>query len=145
VREYTEQHYLPAASAYRKRAADGGVIARRVVDWQAAVEAAWAGLRFGELKVETQGGHHAFAVELHLQGLAPQAVRVELYAEPLPDGGGGTVEMGCARPVADASGACLYGARVPAVRAVGDYTVRVIPHFDGAAVPLESARILWQR
>ena len=28
---------------------------------------------------------------------------------------------------------------------VADYTARVIPHCDGVAVPLEDARILWQR
>ena len=26
-----------------------------------------------------------------------------------------------------------------------DYTVRVIPHYDGVAVPLEVGTILWQR
>ena len=34
VREYTEQHYLPAAAAYRERAADKGAIGRQMVDWQ---------------------------------------------------------------------------------------------------------------
>jgi starch phosphorylase len=145
VREYTEQHYLPAAAAYRARAADRGALAREICDWHLATEAGWAGLAFGPLQVETQAGHHAFAVELHLNGLDPAAVRVELYAEPLVAGGSGAVEMTGARPAAGATGGHHYGARVPAVRAIADYTVRAIPQHAGAAVPLESARILWQR
>ena len=38
VREYTEQHYLPAAAAYRERAADKGAVGREVVEWQQAVD-----------------------------------------------------------------------------------------------------------
>jgi starch phosphorylase len=34
---------------------------------------------------------------------------------------------------------------VSADRPPGDYTARMIPHRDGVAVPLEDARILWQR
>ena len=34
VREYTEQHYLPAAAAYRERAADNGAVGSQVVNWQ---------------------------------------------------------------------------------------------------------------
>ena len=33
VREYTEQHYLPAAAAYRKRAADKGAMGAQMVNW----------------------------------------------------------------------------------------------------------------
>jgi glycogen phosphorylase len=39
----------------------------------------------------------------------------------------------------------VYGARVSAALAVSDYTARVIPYHTGIAVPLEYARILWQR
>jgi starch phosphorylase len=34
---------------------------------------------------------------------------------------------------------------VSAARPSADYTARVIPHYDGVAIPLEDARILWQR
>ena len=53
VREYTEQHYLPAAAAYRARAADKSAVGRQVVGWQDALEQKWAMLHFGEVKVET--------------------------------------------------------------------------------------------
>ena len=53
VREYTEQHYLPAASAYLERAADKGEIGVEMVDWRHELEQKWAALRFGEVKIET--------------------------------------------------------------------------------------------
>ena len=58
VREYTEQHYLPAAAAYRERAANNGAIGRQVVDWQHAVDQKWGSVRFGDLRVETDADHH---------------------------------------------------------------------------------------
>ena len=56
VREYTEQHYIPAAAAFRERAADKGAVGRQVVDWQQALKQRWARLRFGEVKVESDRG-----------------------------------------------------------------------------------------
>src|ERR1041384_2737991 len=34
VREYTEQHYLPAAACYRERAANKGAVGKAVVNWE---------------------------------------------------------------------------------------------------------------
>jgi starch phosphorylase len=47
--------------------------------------------------------------------------------------------------LAGALGGYVYSAAVSAARPPADYTARVIPHCDGVAVPLENARILWQR
>jgi glycogen phosphorylase len=46
---------------------------------------------------------------------------------------------------AAASGSYVYRVAVPAARPAADYTARVIPHCDKVAIPLEDARILWQR
>ena len=40
VREYTEQHYLPAAAAYRARATDKGARGKQVADWRRAIDKA---------------------------------------------------------------------------------------------------------
>jgi starch phosphorylase len=145
VREYAEQHYLPAAAAYRERAANKGAGGREVVDWQHAVDAKWSSLRFGELRVETNADHHVFDVEVFPNGLDPSAARVEIYADGINGGAPVRVEMTCARPVPDVSGRCVYRATVDNTRPARDYTARVIPQRSGMAVPLESARILWQR
>ena len=87
VREYTEQHYLPAAAAYHARIADKGAIGRQIIDWRYVLEQEWGGLRFGEIKFETRGGKHVFEVQVYLNDLDQDAVRVELYADSINDGG----------------------------------------------------------
>jgi starch phosphorylase len=145
VREYTEQHYLAGAAAYRERAAGKGAVGRQIVDWQYAVDANWGSLRFDGSQVETGADHHVFEVELFLNELDPTALRVELYAVGIDGGDPVRVKMERAQPLPDASGRSLYRATVPATRPANDYTARVMPHRSGVAVPLESARILWQR
>ncbi len=144
VREYTEQRYLPAAAAYRQRAADKGAPGRQLVDWQHSLEQKWATLHFGEVKIETKGKQHMFEVQVYLMDLDPKAVRVELYADGMNDDAPARQEMKRDRQLAGVSGGYVYSAAVPAARAANDYTARVIPYCPGVAVPQEAAYILWQ-
>ena len=145
VREYTEQHYLPAAAGYRLRSADNGALGRQMINWQHRLEQKWATLHFGEVKVETRGEQHVFEVQVFLNDLDPKAVRVELYADSVLGSAPVRQEMKCVRPMAGASGGTVYSTAVSATRPLSDYTARLIPHYDGVAIPLEDARILWQR
>jgi starch phosphorylase len=145
VREYTEKHYLPAASAYRERAADKGAVGLRVVKWQHTLDEKWATLHFGEVKVETRGEQHVFEVQVCLNDLDPKTVRVELYADGVMGSAPERQEMKRVRQRTGASGDYVYGAAVSAARPATDYTARVIPHCSGVAVPLEADPILWQR
>ena len=145
VREYTEQHYLPAAAAYHLRMANKVAVGRQMVDWQHSLEQKWATLHFGEVKVETHGERRMVEVQVCLNDLDPTAVRVELYADAVMDGGPVRQEMKRVRQLAGASGGYVYSAAVSAARPAADYTARVIPHCDGVAIPLEDARILWHR
>jgi starch phosphorylase len=142
VRQYTEQHYLPAAAAYQARAADKGAGGQQILDWRHALEQKWSGLRFGDVQVETRNGQHVFEVQVYLGELDPNSVRVEMYADgdtPVRQ------EMQRARQLSGAASGYVYRATVPATRSPSDYTARVIPRHDGVAVPLEAAPILWQR
>jgi starch phosphorylase len=145
VREYTEQHYFPASAAYRERAANKGAAGRELADWRRALDEKWSALRFGDVKVETRGGQHVFAAQLFFGDLDPRSVRVELYASGVNGGDPVCEEMKCEQPQPDAPGARVYQVAVAATRPASDYTPRAIPQRAGAAIPLESARILWQR
>jgi starch phosphorylase len=145
VREYTEQHYLPAASAYRERAADQGALGVQLVNWRYALEQQWSALRFGETRVEIDGSQHVFEVQVYLDDLEPEAVRVELYANGADGSAPVRVEMQRVRQLVGAANGYAYRATVPAVRPATDFTARLIPHHAGVAVPLEAAHILWQR
>ncbi len=145
VREYTEEHYLPAATAFRERAANKGAVGRQLVDWRQAVDRKWNSLRFGVLRVEISADHRAFEIEIFLNDLDPSGLRVELYADGIDGGDPVREEMKCVGSLPGGSRRCVYRATVPATRPASDYTARVIPQRAGVAIPLESARILWQR
>ena len=146
VREYTGQHYVPAAAAYRARAAADGALGRQITTWRHTVEQQWAGLRFGAVKVETDSTRHAFDVQVFVGDLDPDFVRVDLYADGVDGGSALQQEMTRVRPiVGGADRGYQYRAQVPATRPATDYTPRVIPHHAGVAVPLECVGIMWQR
>jgi starch phosphorylase len=142
VREYTEQHYLPAAASYRERAANKGAVGKQVVDWRHSLEQKWSALHFGEMKLETRGEQHVLEIEVSLNDLDPQAVKVELYADGVMGSAPVRQEM---KRIRGASGSYVYSTAVSAGRPPADYTARVIPQHDGVAVPLEVGPILWQR
>ncbi len=146
VREYTEQHYLPCATAYRARAADSGALGESIVGWSRGLKERWSALHFGEVKIRTAAGHHVIEAEVQLEGLDPKSVRVELYADGKNGSSPTRQEMTCLQP-ADANGprGTVYRASVPATRLATDYTPRVLPRFPGVSVPLELPAILWQR
>jgi len=144
VCEYTERRYLPAAAAYLERRIDKGRAGADIVDWRHALDGKWSALRFGESRLETVGERHVFEVQVDLGDLDPDAVRVELYAEGVGGAASQRVEMERVRQTG-ATPVHAYRARVPATRPATDYTARLMPHRDGVAVPLEDARILWQR
>jgi starch phosphorylase len=102
-------------------------------------------VHFGDLYVETSQGQHVFQVQVYLDELAPDAVRVELYADSLDGDASVRQAMMPGEPLVGAAHGYLYSARVPATRPVGDSTPRVVPYHPAAAVPLEAAQILWQR
>lgn len=145
VREYTEKHYLPAASAYLSRVAGDSSLGGRIVQWRQDLARRWDGVAFGEMRFATRGDEHVFEAEVRLDGLDPGSVRVELYAEGLPGGGPVLREMRRVGASPGATGPHLYSAAVSAARPAADYTARVVPRCDGVAVPLEEPRILWQR
>jgi glycogen phosphorylase len=145
VTEYTEQRYLPAAAAYRSRAADKGATGRRIVDWQHDLKSKWAALRFGEMNVETRDEQHRFEVKVYLNDLDPNAVQVELYADGIDGGIPVRQSMNRIHQLDDAPVGSTYRVTVSSARPSTDYTARILPYFVNVMVPLEEVRILWQR
>lgn len=145
VREYTERYYLPAATAYRARAARGGEIGRDIVDWCRGLDQAWETLSFGRIRTETLGEEHVFRVEVYCGDLGADDVRVELYADARGEDSPVCVQMTRAAGLTASDGYSIYSAAVGATRAPIDFTVRVLPERAGVAIPLEASHILWQR
>jgi starch phosphorylase len=145
IREYTENHYLPAASDYRERAADDSKLGTSLLLWRQDIARHWKIVRFGKLEVETQAGQYVFLVRVFLGDLSPQQIKVELYADPVEKGTSAFVAMTASKTSVDSAGTIVYSAQVPASRSASDYTPRIRPFHPDAAVPLEVSQILWQR
>jgi starch phosphorylase len=145
VQEYTKKYYLPAAKAYRRRAADKGTVGAQVMNWRRALQQNWSKVRFGSVNVRTDGRQHVFEAQVYLGGLDPHSVIVELYADGRDGGGPMRQKMKGGSQRASLSDGYVYRAEVPATRPATDYTPRIIPHHPEVTVPLEAGHILWQR
>jgi glycogen phosphorylase len=145
VCEYTEKHYLPAAVSYLQRAENKGAMGVEIVNWKHELAQKWNGLRFGEVKVETVGDRHVYEAQVYLDGLNAESVRVELYANGVSGGNAEKIEMQRLHELVGATNGYAYHIEISASRPASDYTLRIIPHREGVAVPLEVPAILWQR
>jgi starch phosphorylase len=143
VRQYTDEHYLSAAAAFRQRAQNRGSAGADLVAWQAELAKHWSALRFGSATVEKQGEQYLFRVQVFLDDIDPDAVSVELYAEAQKDGDAITQAMNRGERLVGATNAFSYTASVATSRPAADYTPRLVPQRAGAFVPLEAPFILW--
>jgi starch phosphorylase len=145
IREYTESHYLPAASGYRDRATSDGALGLSLLHWQQDLDRHWSTVRFVKVQINTQDGQHCFQVDITPGSLTPDHLRVELYLDAA-DGESACFEvMSASGPCVDTPSAFTYSAQVSAMRPASDYTARIVPHHLNAFVPLEACQIVWQR
>jgi starch phosphorylase len=160
MEDYLERYYLPGVKAYRERAAADATGAPAgaagIEAWRARLDEHWAGIGFGEFTIEANAGPdgpagpvHSFRLEVSLGSMPPDAVRVELYAEALHDGGPErhlfTADPQKPAKKPGSTGSRIYRAVAPATRPAADYTPRVVPEHAYARVPLEAGHILWYR
>jgi starch phosphorylase len=85
-----------------------------------------------------------FEVAVWLNGIDPQALRVELYADGAQGAPPVREPLWRERDSPDGVGS-VYAGSVPASRPASDYTPRLMPLAEGIAVPLEESLIKWQR
>ncbi len=145
VRQYTDQYYLPLYRMLTQRHHNDQKVARELLAWRRHLVEHWHTVHFGNLEVDTNGNVHHFSIPVYLGAIAPEAVRVELYAEPLvPDESPWRSAMKPQHPLLGAIGGFLYVGETPASRPPEHYSVRILPYHPEAVVPLELNRILWQ-
>lgn len=145
VREYTEQHYLPAAKAYLERSADKVKIGKQVTDLLHTLEQKWDSIHFGEIKIETIEKQHKIEVQIYFNNINPDTIQVQLFADGIKGETPFIQQMTCSKKNKAKDGGYTYNASIPSTRPASDYTPRVIPNFPGVSVPLETNLILWQR
>ncbi len=78
VRQYTEEQYIPAATAYARRACADSDLSTAFLTWQEEIARHWNDVHFGAVTVIEQDGELMFEAEVDLGGLDPGSVCVEL-------------------------------------------------------------------
>jgi len=144
IREYTENHYIPAAAGYSERAARDSTVGKDLLQWQQKITQNWNSAHFGSMGVETHDGLHYFWVQVFLGALSSDDTRVELYSNSIPGVLSVLEPMSPCKDCSAAMGFRTYFAQVSATRPASDYTPCIIPHHASASVPLEASQILWQ-
>ena len=113
--------------------------------WHAQISTQWHRMYFGNVTAETGAEGHQFHVQVYLDGMPPEAIAVELYAEA-----SGSFER-VRQPlqqVAQLEGmnsGFLYAGTVPTARPAQHYTARIVPAHRAASIPLEASLITWHK
>ena len=133
---------MPLADAYQRRIAG---VASELEDWCQQLTQHWQHIHFGSVtSSQTESGTY-FEVQVYLDELPPEAVCVELYADPTENGEPFCQSLERGLLLTGAANAYVYQGTVPSARSASDYTPRIIPAHDDAIVPLETNYILWYR
>lgn len=145
VREYTEQHYLPAAIAYLTRAANKSAKGKQIVSQSKNLLQHWKSLSFGEMKLETNENQHEVTVQVYFNYLNYNNVCIELYANVFSTNEPQIINMKRGNLIQGTENAFYYNATFLSERFGTDYTIRAKPCIAGINVPLELPLILWQK
>lgn len=141
--EYAERFYVDAAAAFHRRADRECALAKSLSAWEANFATHWGDVHIATHKAVAKGATCEFLVEVNLGALAPEDVRVELFADPL---GGEPLRreaMQEARGAPSSTGRYVYTATVETTRPSHDFTPRVVPFHAEALVPNEIPFIAW--
>ena len=144
VREYTEQHYIPSATAYLKRSANKGIKGKQIIDLLHTLEHKWNSIHFGDVKFETINKQHKFEIQVYFNTLDTDTIDVQLFANGMNGEAPIIQKMARGKKIEGKNNGYFYNASVASTRPVTDFTPRVIPKFPDVSVPLETNLILWQ-
>jgi starch phosphorylase len=143
VREYVDKLYSRSAKRFKQRVANKAQEAALLCQWRDSLMQSWSKLRFGDLDVQKQDDGYVVAVTIYLADIDPEAVQVQLYADP-PSGTEPEIHiMEMANTIQGTANGYIYNVRITTQRPIEQYTPRIIPYFDSAIVPIEIANIRW--
>lgn len=151
VHEYTQRFYIPCHHHYQRLLSDGEMRARELARWKQKVVANWPSVHFIDsntlLPPEVKIGEEAtIKVLVHLGGLTPGDVRVEIYQANV--NGNGQLEDGHYIPMSfkkehDEGVYEFEGTLTYSRTGLQGYTLRVVPYHPDMNYPYEPTLIRW--
>lgn len=142
LREYVKDYYVPLAAAYRKRTTGKAI---EIEKWHQELTQHWQRIRFGNITWNPIEHGYYCEVQVYLDDLNPDTVRVELYADSDEPSGSSCQLLERGAQLAGAANAYTYHISIITTRPATNYTPRIIPAYDQASIPLEAGFILWYR
>ncbi len=143
VREYVENIYQSAASAFEQRAANAGKFAHELRVWEQNLVRHWHGVHLGNLEAWQEPDGWSFALAVYLGEISPDEVAVELYADQIDTQPPVKEAMERRAIIPGAANGYVYHCRIASTRPVSHFTPRVIPYHALARVPGELNLVLW--
>lgn len=143
VREYTENYYMPTADNFKRRSTEKGAAGKKIAHVHHELQQEWSHIQFGEVLSEDVENGHVFHVQVKLNGLRPENILVELYAEGINGAAPVKIKMKPAAVIVD-KGVREYDTQTDGSRPVSDYTSCIVPNYENISLPLKDNLILWQ-
>ncbi len=150
VMDYVKNYYQPAGIQGRRLAANNGQLATELAHWKARVRAVWYGVSLhmhGSVQTRcTWDEEVELSVEVALNGLAPEDLRVECVVTPNCTGshdepGPDTFIL---EPAGDHNDNTLFTTRIkPPYPGLQTLRLRAYPYHDALTHPLEMGAMLW--
>ena len=143
VREYVGSMYVPAAAAFNARTAKNGALARELRAWNANLIRHWQAVHLGDLEAWREREGWSFALPVYLGEIPPEAVAVELYADPMGSQAPVRQLMQREASLPGTVNGYMYHCRLTSARPAAHFTPRVIPDHPQVRVPAELNLVLW--
>jgi len=143
AQDYVESMYLPAATAFQRRCAQQGQLARELRHWESELKHHWPKIHWGNLEISEVADGWSFEVQVYLGEIPAEFVQVQLYADPVDSGESVRHVMECRTSIPGALNGYLYRCTVTTPRPSTDFTPRIVTYHPEARIPSESGLIFW--
>ncbi len=144
LREYVEKLYLPLLSVFRERSVDKASKSVSLCNQRKTIQDNFWKIRFGDTDFSTKDGQYICRIPIYFDGIDPENIAVQLYAEPVSGEKPEIYDMKRSEQIGRDKKGYYFNVELPSRRKITDYTPRVVPLFDGAVKPLEANQILWK-
>jgi len=145
MKEYVEKMYLPTATAYKRRVADDGRLARELQNWELTLRQHWHGMHWGNLEVHEETDGWSFDVQVYLGEIPPDFVQMQLFADPADTSDSVKQEMERLADIPGSVNGYHYYGKVVTQRPATDFTQRIIANHPEAVIPGEVHLIFWRQ
>tara|TARA_R110000787_G_scaffold220068_1_gene328801 strand:+ start:23678 stop:26215 length:2538 start_codon:yes stop_codon:yes gene_type:complete len=143
LQDYIERFYFDAGERYRARCQNNGELAAKLHEWQQTLHRYWRELRWQDKRIQQHANGFSVEVDIYLNNLSPDWVKVELYADADGDSPSQCLPMRRLGLSENAVDSHIYRADVVTSRPPSHFTPRASPYHEQALVPQELADILW--